>query len=52
MAESDKQDNAKEGLFLGDVENWSPKDPRSIGPNGKRPIEVTPTSWPLGHVPS
>lgn len=48
MAESDKPDNAHDGLMLGSVEDWTPKDPRSIGPNGKRPIEVSETSFVLG----
>ena len=48
MAESDKVDNAKEGLFLGDVEMWTDKDPRTIEPNGKRPMETSETSFVLG----
>lgn len=48
MAESDKADNAKDGLFLGDVEDWTPKDPATIGPNGKRPIETSPTAFAMG----
>lgn len=48
MAENDKQDNAKEGLFLGDVEQWQDKDPRQIGPNGQRPMETSETKFVLG----
>jgi hypothetical protein len=48
MAESDKLDNAKEGLFLGTTEDWQQKDIRAIGPNGKAPAEVSPTSFVLG----
>ena len=48
MAESDKVDNTKQGLFVGNVEDWTPKDPRTIGPNGKAPAEVHPTSFVLG----
>ena len=48
MAESDKLDNAKDGLFLGDVEDWTPKDPATIGPNGSRPLETTETAFVLG----
>jgi hypothetical protein len=54
MAESNKPDNTGEssntfeGLMLGSVENWKPHDPRKIGPNGKAPSEVHPTSFVLG----
>ena len=45
---TDKADNTKDGLFLGSVENWTPKDPKSIGPNGKRPLEVGNTKHLFG----
>ncbi len=49
MAESDKVDNAKEGLFLGPVEDWTPKDPRTSEPNGERPLEVGDTKHLFGN---
>ena len=48
MAESDKPDNTHEGLYTGPTEDWTDKDPRTIGPNGKRPEEVGITSFVLG----
>jgi hypothetical protein len=48
MAESDKPDNTYEGLMTGSVEDWTPKDPRTIPPNGKRPLETPSTSFVLG----
>ena len=48
MAESDKPDNAYDGLKPDGFEDWQQKDPRSIGPNGKRPMETTETSFVLG----
>ncbi len=48
MAENDKVDNAKEGLFLGVTEDWTPKDPRTIPPNEPRPLEVGNSAFVLG----
>jgi hypothetical protein len=40
MAENDKADNAYEGVHTAPVEDWTPKDPRTIPPNEPRPLEV------------
>lgn len=48
MAENDKPDNVHEGLMTGSVENWTPKDPRTIPPNEPRPLETSDTKHLFG----
>ena len=48
MAESDKPDNVYEGLHTSPVELHTDVDPRKIGPNGDRPMEVGTTAFVLG----